>query len=170
MILGFKKRFAPHVEDESKPQTIRAERKRRPRPGEICHCFTGLRQKGARLLGRWVCSSVEGIRLEWHLQPDQLFDCLSCYAFRVFLVDERGSRTELDQQELAELAWLDGFRTNGPVGALAEFRHYWQNALNGEYLKVSSRKQTLTYEWVGILIRWDVTKRAAAPKTSRRAS
>lgn len=170
MILGFKKRFAPHVEDESKPQTIRAERKRRPRPGEICHCYTGLRQKGARLLGRWVCSSVEGIRLEWHLQPDQFFDYLSCYGFRVFLVDERGSRTELDPEELAELAWLDGFRTNGREGALAEFRHYWEEARIAENVKRSRRNRTLAYAWVGILIRWDVTKRAAAPKTSRRAS
>lgn len=34
MLLGFKKRFAPMVEDGSKTHTIRAKRKIRPRVGK----------------------------------------------------------------------------------------------------------------------------------------
>jgi hypothetical protein len=61
MLLGFKRQFAPRVEDGRKTHTIRAKRKRRPRPGETCHCYVDPRQKTMRLLGRWACRRVEDI-------------------------------------------------------------------------------------------------------------
>jgi hypothetical protein len=66
MLLSFEKRFVPHVEDGSKTHTIRAERKRAPKVGETCHCYTGLRHKSARLLGRWPCVKVERITVTPH--------------------------------------------------------------------------------------------------------
>lgn len=65
MLLGFKRRFAPHIQDGSKTHTIRAKRKLRPKAGETCHCYTGLRQKGARLLGRWRCVRVQDIIIDY---------------------------------------------------------------------------------------------------------
>lgn len=110
MLLGFKARFVPMIEDGSKTHTIRAKRKTRPRVGETCHCYTGLRHKGARLLGRWPCVKVEDI-----------------------LVYERGDATlgitiegvELSVAEKNALAWRDGFRGNGKRFAFAEMAEYW---------------------------------------------
>lgn len=51
MLLGFKRRFVSAILSGSKCHTIRAKRTRPPRVGETLHCYTGLRQKGATLLG-----------------------------------------------------------------------------------------------------------------------
>jgi hypothetical protein len=64
VLLGFKERFAPFVEEGSKTHTIRAKRKIRPRVGEICHCYANPRQKSMRLLGRFECIRVEDLRIE----------------------------------------------------------------------------------------------------------
>ncbi len=48
-------RFAHAVLDGSKTHTIRAKRKAPPRVGEILHCYTGLRTKKVKLLGRFQC-------------------------------------------------------------------------------------------------------------------
>jgi hypothetical protein len=61
MLLGFKRRFAPFVEEGSKTHTIRAKRKIRPKVGEVCHCYVDPRQKSMRLLGRFPCVKVETI-------------------------------------------------------------------------------------------------------------
>ena len=58
MLLGFKRRFAPFVEEGSKTHTIRAKRKIAPKVGETCHCYVDPRQKTMRLLGRWTCVKV----------------------------------------------------------------------------------------------------------------
>ena len=130
MLLGFKARFVPMVEDGSKTHTIRAKRKIRPRVGETCHCYTGLRRKGARLLGRWECVRVEDI-----------------------LVYERGDATmgvviegvELTPDEKNELAWRDGFRSNGKRRAFAEMAAYW--------LKLHAQKEG-PFVFEGVVIHW----------------
>lgn len=82
MLLGFKKQFAEYVASGSKTHTIRAHRKIIPKVGELCHCYTGLRQRGpiiqklasgevvrqkmARLLGRFPLVNVEQIKIESH--------------------------------------------------------------------------------------------------------
>ncbi len=65
MLLGFKRRFSPFVEDGSKQHTIRSIRKIPPRVGEICHCYVDPRQKTMRLLGRWPCVRVEAITIDF---------------------------------------------------------------------------------------------------------
>ncbi|TKD17936.1 ASCH domain-containing protein [Rhodobacter capsulatus] len=40
---SFQKRFAPKIIDGSKRQTIRSQRKRHARPGELLQLFTGMR-------------------------------------------------------------------------------------------------------------------------------
>lgn len=111
MLLGFKKRFAPIVEEGSKTHTIRAKRKIRPRVGEICHCYTGLRQKGARLLGRWECVKVE---------PINIYEC-GDGRFSVWV-----GENELTPDEKDALAWRDGFRDqeNAPF---VQMMQYWIN-------------------------------------------
>jgi len=100
MLLGFKRRFAPMVEDGSKTHTIRGTRKLTPKVGEICHCYVDPRQKTMRLLGRWECVKVEEISIEggWEAHSGEFFGAVH--------ID--GNR--LDGDELDLLAWRDGFR------------------------------------------------------------
>lgn len=112
MLLGFKKRFAPFVLEGSESHTIRAERKNPPKVGETCHCYMGLRRKGALLLGRWPCVKVEAIRMYASKSAS--------YGFAVF-VDGVG----LDLDEKNGLAWRDGFRSQGCDRAFDEMTTYW---------------------------------------------
>lgn len=115
MLLNFKPRFVPMILDGSKQHTIRAKRKLRPKVGELCHCYTGLRHKGAKLLGRWKCVRVETIVI--------------CEHFKRLRVRIDGR--ELDAGECNALAWADGFRTNQdghPIQAgdsFAEMTRFW---------------------------------------------
>jgi hypothetical protein len=61
---SFKKRFGPPILAGIKAQTIRADRKRHARPGELVHLFTGMRTRQCRRLGETPCLSVEPIRIE----------------------------------------------------------------------------------------------------------
>jgi hypothetical protein len=100
MLLGFKRQFAPYVEDHSKTHTIRAMRKIAPRVGEICHCYVDPRQKTMRLLGRWPCVRVEEVVIEgiWY-RCGEVF----CGSISV-------AGNLLDENERDLLAWRDGFR------------------------------------------------------------
>jgi|SRR6185437_13417874 len=110
MLLGFKKRFAPSVEDGSKTHTIRARRKRAPRVGEICHCYTGLRQKGARLLGRFECVRVQEIRIR-------------VYRNRIMIAIDG---IWLSEDEVELFARSDGFQPVGEtLSARSVMARYW---------------------------------------------
>src|ERR1039458_6030532 len=116
MLLGFKARFVPMIEDGSKTHTIRAKRKIRPRVGETCHCYTGLRQKGARLLGRWPCVKVEEITIRLRCRPEDFFPL----ALDIWIDGER-----LSPDEVNDLAWRDGFRPVRRCDACLVMCHYW---------------------------------------------
>jgi hypothetical protein len=100
-LYGFKKRFVPYIVEGSKTHAIRAVRCPRDKPGNTMHLYTGLRQKGAVLLGRFPCIKVE----QNPITEDH----------RVF-VDE----VELDRDEKDLLAWRDGFRLDATVFALTD--------------------------------------------------
>jgi hypothetical protein len=119
MLLGFKRRFAPFVEEGSKTHTIRGLRKRPPRVGDMCHCYVDPRQKTMRLLGRWPCVSVERIEIEggWETVSGEFFGSVQ--------ID--GSR--LDWDEMNALAWRDGFRSQGQERAFAEMADFWRGRL-----------------------------------------
>lgn len=112
MLLGFKRRFAPFVEEGSKTHTIRALRALRPRVGETCHCYVDPRQKTMRLLGRFECVKVE---------PIEIYERGSG-TFGVVIAGE-----ELTPDEKDALAWRDGFRSYNPseTGAFVEMIRYW---------------------------------------------
>lgn len=114
MLLNFQPRFVPFILDGSKTHTIRATRKLMPRVGETCHCYTGLRHKGAQLLGRWPCLKVEGVLI--------FQDGLR----RRFFVDGM----ELSFDEKNALAWRDGFRPEeGQSFAFAAMSLFWDGRL-----------------------------------------
>jgi hypothetical protein len=94
VLYNFQKQFVPHVLNGSKQHTIRAERKHPGKAGDICHLYTGLRQRGATLLGRAPCVRLEEIRL-WRA-------CLWI------------NGEELSASERDSLAWRDGFREKVP--------------------------------------------------------
>jgi len=96
MLLGFKPRFAPFVEEGSKTHTIRAKRKNRPRVGETCHCYVNPRQKSMRLLGRFECIRVEDCRIEVDVYKTTIRLCIN------------GEYLSWDETE--DFLWRDGFR------------------------------------------------------------
>ena|ERR1017187_6243514 len=137
MLLGFKRRFAPFVEDGSKTHTIRGIRKNPPRVGEMCHCYVDPRQKTMRLLGRWPCVRVENFRVE-------IRQTATGPIARAWV-----DGNELSADECSALAWRDGFRNSGTGGAFREMAEYW--------LKLHPAARP--YHFEGTIIHW---KRPAA--------
>jgi hypothetical protein len=135
VLLGFKRRFAPFVEDGSKTHTIRSTRKNQPHVGEICHCYVDPRQKTMRLLGRWPCVKVESIEIRWPKEYEMPGDDPL-----VFIDGQLLSKDECDA-----LAWRDGFRGRGQAGAFSEMVDYW-----------SKPKHTIPFE--GQIIHWNRTR------------
>jgi hypothetical protein len=117
-LYGFNKCFVPYIEDGSKHHTIRAPRVARDVRGNTMHLYTGLRQKGARLLGRFRCIKVEVIRIT---------------TLKQVYVDD----VHLDYSECDSLAWADGFRhldgnggyTQERTGCFAMMMDFWEGRL-----------------------------------------
>lgn len=128
MLLGFKRQFAPFVEDGSKTHTIRGARKIIPKAGDDCHCYVDPRQKTMRLLGRWPCVKVDEIYINSRI--------LSPTATHI---DIRINGVPLHWDEKSQLAWRDGFRDRGPDLALVRMMQFWEGRL----------------PFVGHLIHWD---------------
>jgi uncharacterized protein YqfB (UPF0267 family) len=63
-LYNFQERFVPFILDGRKTHTIRATRSNIDRPGNTLHLYTGLRQKGARLLMRVPCTCVQEIVID----------------------------------------------------------------------------------------------------------
>jgi hypothetical protein len=124
MLLGFKRQFAPFVEEGSKTHTIRARRLIRPRVGEICHCFVDPRQKTMRLLGRFPCVRVEPVTII--IPPDAPIEiwiagvCLS-------------------PGEANAFAWRDGFRPELRCEAAGAMRLFWQAVHGRKFFDVRGR-------------------------------
>jgi hypothetical protein len=62
-LYNFKARFVPYLLAGGKTHTIRPIRANADKPGNTLHLYTGLRQKGARLLMRVPCVKVEVITI-----------------------------------------------------------------------------------------------------------
>ena len=110
-LYGFKKRFVPFILEGSKTHTIRALRAHPTKVGDICHCYTGLRQKGATLLGRWPCVKVETFLMQ--LSPDG--------RHQVFV-----DGVQLSPDECNALAYRDGFRERGQDSAFELMLEFWE--------------------------------------------
>lgn len=103
-LYNFQKRFVPFIEKGEKTHTIRAARKNPDKPGDIAHLYTGLRQKGARLIGRREIVKVEDIEI-WE-------DGTICV-----------SDAQLSPDEREQLARRDGFES------FAEMILFWDGRL-----------------------------------------
>lgn len=93
-LYNFQAQFVPYILNGEKQHTIRATRAHVDKPGNTMHLYTGLRQKGARLLARVPCVKVEEIRI------DQPAFC----APEIWINSER-----LNADEAEALAVRDGF-------------------------------------------------------------
>ena len=60
-LYNFHKRFVPKVLAGEKTHTIRGFRQNSDKVGSTMHLYTGLRQKGAKLLMRVPCVKIENI-------------------------------------------------------------------------------------------------------------
>lgn len=60
---SFKARFAPAIISGTKRQTVRADRKRHARKGEMLQLFTGMRTKHCRKIVEVKCRVVDDIRI-----------------------------------------------------------------------------------------------------------
>ncbi len=138
MLLGFKKQFADWVESGTKTHTIRAPRVIRPRVGETCHCYTGLRQKGARLLGRFPLVCVQQVVI-WRIEGSRYGVPLTIH------ID--GAR--LSDSEANDFFHRDGFRPEAYTGNLRlEAFLYPSIEMAAEFWK--DREMP----WTGDLIHW----------------
>jgi hypothetical protein len=146
MLIGFKRQFAPHVEDGSKTHTVRAARVNAPRVGEIAHCYVDPRQKTMRLLGRFPVVRVQEIAI---LRIDRPGVPLC--------VEIDG--VQLSPDEAEGFFWRDGFRPESYVGKLrlAAFR-YPAIEMAAEFWK--DREDTFR----GLLIHWDYARRIIASR------
>lgn len=102
-LYNFRPRFVVAILNGSKTHTIRGDRKRMDKPGDTMHLYTGLRQKGARLLLRAPCTRVEAIYIDEQRQ--------------VFLGDE-----QLSSDECESMAVRDGFSSFGDMMEFWEAR------------------------------------------------
>ena len=71
---SFKRRFIPLIQFGTKCQTIRADRKRHARPGEVLQLYTGMRTPHCALIGLAVCDSITPIRIRLYPDPGIMFD------------------------------------------------------------------------------------------------
>lgn len=62
---SFKRRFVQSIRTGAKSQTVRNERKRHARPGELVQLYTGMRTRSCELIGTALCLAVSPIRFEF---------------------------------------------------------------------------------------------------------
>jgi hypothetical protein len=106
-LYNFQPRFVDHILAGKKTHTIRAARKIVDSPGKTMHLFTGLRQKGARLLFRAPCVKRESIQIE--------------FAAGIFMISIDGQVLDREEREL--LAMRDGF------SSFADMMQFWTGRL-----------------------------------------
>lgn len=124
---SFKKQFGPPILAGTKAQTIRADRKRHARPGEMVQLFTGMRTRQCRRLGESRCVDVLPVRFAFSKRG----------AAELMQVGERYLVTS-DQMNV--FAQADGF---ADLEAMAGF--WWAE-------HPPEAGNVLTFE--GVLIRW----------------
>lgn len=92
--LNFKRQFAPAVLDGTKRQTIRKNRAdgKRPTPGDIAACYTGLRTSSTQHLRDGLVTRCRSVRIH-------------CEGSGELIIDG----AKLDQAQRHEFALADGF-------------------------------------------------------------
>lgn len=123
---SFQRRFIDRIEDGTKSQTIRADRRRHARPGEQLQLYFGMRTKHCRLLARRRCIDVLPISLLFDDDPE----------YEGIILPGLGLMS-LGLGSLDEFAIADGFED------WAELKAFWRE----QHGDIS--------EFEGVLIRWE---------------
>ncbi len=143
MLLGFKRRFAPYVENGSKKHSIREDVNDRWKADLPVDAYVDPRQRTMRrLIPRTVCTKTESI----------VFDGDGTEFGTSVMIDG----TYLDQDERNLLAWKDGFRHPNDD---KELHDHCVNALGCfglmmNYWSAEMRKGKRSLPWRGKLIHW----------------
>jgi hypothetical protein len=117
-LYNFKAQFVDFILSGKKTHTIRAPRKHPDKPGNTLHLYTGLRQKGARLLMRATCVKVEEI-------------VITNTKLKRIVID--GHMLDMDEEE--SLARRDGFKN------FADMVKFWKGRLPFKGNIIHWRKQ-----------------------------
>ena len=115
-LYNFKPQFVGAILSGQKTHTIRALRHHPDSPGNTMHLYTGLRRKGARLLGRMECAQVETITI----REESSVSFLGATGRR-FEVKINGEKLAADECE--QLARRDGF------SGFHEMMDFWDGRL-----------------------------------------
>lgn len=148
---NFQGQFVPYIEDESKPHTVRADRKdgKVPKPGEILYLYTGMRTKKCRKIGEAICWATQRIEItETGIYMGAYSE--EHYASGIGL---GGPYWPLLPETADKFSWSDGFR---PVGSTVV------NPSGAFDLLLQFFKQTHDLPFQGVVICWKDFK--ATPK------
>jgi uncharacterized protein YqfB (UPF0267 family) len=105
--LNFKKKFAPLVASGQKRQTIRKERKKRIKPGDILYLYTGMRTRSVYRIMTTTCLKIDYVQLDRTLRHESAF-----VNNRTLVADERH-----------DLAVADGFNTFSDLLDFFDFQY-----------------------------------------------
>lgn len=134
---SFKQFFAAQIDAGVKRQTVRADRKRHARPGEMLQLYTGMRTRNCQKIGPdRICIGVERIIIERR-------------AVEITGIEINGARLSAD--EIEEFSRTDGFDPDHLKGAAGLDSHLasWNMAMFWSLNHPGDQ----TFE--GVLIRWD---------------
>jgi hypothetical protein len=140
---GFKSFFAPQIESGFKRQTVRGDRNRHARPGELIQLYQGMRTRSCRkLIPDPPCTGVDRIVIERQAVP-------------ITAIEINGVR--LTDDEIEEFARQDGFAPEHLKGAAGLDSHLarWNMAM------FWSLNHPNPGNFEGVLIRWDPRGAAA---------
>jgi hypothetical protein len=115
-LYNFKPQFVEPILKARKTHTIRAVRKHPDKPGDTMHLYTGLRRKGAWLIGRVECAKVETITIRE--ESSIKFDDATGHLFAVKIDGQKLAADECEQ-----LARRDGF------SSFREMMDFWEGRL-----------------------------------------
>jgi hypothetical protein len=110
-LYNFQARFVAKILSGEKQHTIRATRANPDKPGNMLHLYTGLRQKGAKLLMRAPCVKVEEIEIKDGAFGDEHHALIAI------------DGVKLDRSEKEALARRDGFTD------LEQMIQFWRGRL-----------------------------------------
>lgn len=122
---SFQTRFVPFISDGLKRQTIRLDRKRHVRSGELIQLYCGMRTKNCfKIVPDVVCRSIHPIQIEY---KDGGFEVIT-----------------LDGAEIPKEDW-DAFAKADGFAEIGEMQEFW----------VEKHNATEPDKFEGVLIRWE---------------
>lgn len=145
---NFQGQFVPYIEDESKPHTVRADRKdgKVPNPGDTLYLYTGMRTKKCRKIGEAICIHTSQIRIT---ETGIAFGGYLILADKTVL--QQPPSWLLNDIKRDIFAWKDGFR---PEGSTIDNPHgSWE-------LMLQFFKHTHELPFQGVVIYWKDFKAA----------